>query len=78
MCDPQLAQCQEMVTDWLRDSIRRGNVSALQDGDFPRYAWHREGDTVYEARLVNRELGEYKGYPLNRNEWPKGMDQSHE
>jgi len=33
----------------------------------------KEG-TVYEARLLNRELGEYKGYPLNRSAWPEGLD----
>lgn len=46
--------------------------------DFPRYAWHKEKETVYEARLVNRELGEYKGYPLNETEWPEGLDAVYE
>jgi len=30
-------------------------------------------DQVYEARLVNRTSGEYKGYKLRREEWPDGL-----
>lgn len=41
----------------------------------PKY---QEGGVVYEARLVNRELGEYKGYPLNETEWPEGLDSIYE
>ena len=43
-------------------------------GDFPRYAWCKIGDTVYEARLVNRAIGEYKGWQLKLHEWPDGID----
>jgi hypothetical protein len=27
----------------------------------------------YEARLVNQELGQYKGYPLDPDEWPEKL-----
>lgn len=54
--------------------MRSGAVGAPWEGDFPRYVWRREGDVVYEARLINREIGEYKGYPLQRDEWPEGLD----
>jgi hypothetical protein len=30
----------------------------------------------YEARLVNKRLGQYKGYPLARNEWPTAFGDS--
>ena len=33
--------------------------------------------TVFEGRLVNRENGEYKGYPLDRDEWPAGIEEFH-
>ena len=78
MCDPQLAHQRERVTGWLRNAIRRGAIGSLCEGGFPRYAWHKEGETVYEARLVNRGLGEHKGYPLNDTEWPKGLDSLYE
>ena len=65
---------QETADAWLRSAIRKGATSAQWVGGFPRYAWHREGDTVFEARLVNSGDGSYKGYPLNREEWPAGIE----
>ena len=64
----------DFITAWLADAIRKGNVSAAFDGDFPRYVWALpEGeDSWYEARLTNQVLGEYKGYPLNANQQPIG------
>jgi hypothetical protein len=71
-CDPTLADPGEL-TEWLREAITSGRVGAPWEGDFPRYAWHRRGNICYEGRLVNRGLGEYKGYPLDRSEWPEGV-----
>lgn len=78
ICDRRLAQDREQVTEWLRTAIQRGAVSRLLEGDFPRYAWYKDGAVIYEARLVNRELGEYKGYPLNDTEWPGALDSVYE
>jgi len=58
------------VRDWLREAIRAGDVSALVEGDFPRYAWKRVATQVYEARLSNSGLGQYKGYPIEDHEAP--------
>jgi hypothetical protein len=58
------------VTRWLQEAVRAGQVSADFDGDFPRYAWARTGDRVYEARLSNSGLGQYKGYPIQDAEAP--------
>jgi hypothetical protein len=74
ICDKQLTEDRDLITKWLKTAIRRGAIGGIWEGDFPRYVWHKEGDLVYEARLVNRELGEYKGYPLNKTEWPEGLD----
>ena len=65
---------QEMATKWLRFAIRRGATGTPWEGNFPRYAWCKIEDTVFEARLVNRGNGSYKGYPLEIDEWPKGID----
>lgn len=62
-----------VVTGWLRSAIRAGVTGAPWEGGFPRYVWHWEGDTMFEARLVNRASGSYKGYPLHDGEWPKGL-----
>lgn len=68
-CDPGLADVDEL-TEWLRHAIGRGQIGAPWEGDFPRYAWYRANNACYEARLVNRELGHYKGYPLTAEECP--------
>jgi hypothetical protein len=73
ICDPSLAQQKAELVRWLREAIAAGHVSAHWENGFPRYVWSRQGGDVYEARLVNRETGQYKGYPLNREEWPDGL-----
>lgn len=72
-CDPKLADAREL-TGWLREAIRRGHVGELWEGDFPRNAWCRHDGVVYEARLVNQEQGQYKGYPLQPGEEPGGLE----
>lgn len=73
-CDPRLAD-QDELTCWLQQAIREGRTGGQWDGDFPRYIWHRAEGVPYEARLVNRELGQYKGYPLAQDEWPETLDE---
>jgi hypothetical protein len=63
----------EEVQGWLRNAIRRGDVSAAFEGEFPRYAWARVGVHVYEARLSNSGLGAYKGYPVQDYEAPSWL-----
>jgi hypothetical protein len=58
------------VLEWLRTAFRECSVSADLEGDFPRYAWKRLGSSVYEARLSNAGLGQYKGYPIKDHEAP--------
>jgi hypothetical protein len=76
ICDNRFADRQSELTGWLRDAIRNGCVGAPWEGDFPRYVWCMKDDIVYEARLVNRGNGEYKGYPLAFDEWPEGVGPS--
>lgn len=74
ICDRTLASDRERAQQWLAAAIRRGTVSADWEGEFPRYVWYKEGETVYEGRLVNRAQGWYKGFPLTAAEWPPGID----
>lgn len=54
-----------VIGEWLRDAMRQGNVSAYRDqGTFPRYVWGRYDARWFEARLVNAQIGAYKGYPV--------------
>ena len=71
ICEASLSRSFVQPTRWLKAAFRAGAVGNPIEGNFPRYAWYRNGQTVYEARLVNRVQGEYKGYPLERHEWPK-------
>jgi hypothetical protein len=61
------------VTEWLRTAFRNGYLSADTEGDLPRYAWLRVGEQVYEARLSNSGLGQYKGYPIHGHEAPSWL-----
>jgi hypothetical protein len=40
------------------------------EGSFPRYVWYRDGEILFEGRLTNQTLGEYKGYPISSDEGP--------
>jgi hypothetical protein len=71
ICDQALSGDRKRLTDWLRVAIERGHVGEPWEGAFPRYVWYHDAETMYEARLVNRSKGEYKGYPLRKNEWPR-------
>lgn len=71
LCDKSLAREREKVQEWLRYAVLRGWIGEPWEGGFPRYVWYRGEDTVYEGRLINRDQGEYKGYPLSPEEWPE-------
>ena len=73
-CCPREIVDREVVDGWLRSAIRRGAIGAPWDGEFPRYVWYKWSDIVFEGRLVNRGNGSYKGYPLDRQEWPDGIE----
>ncbi len=73
ICSPHLNDQQRQLTRWLRQAITAGQVSEAWEGDFPKYAWYRDQNLVYEARLINRGTGEYKGFPLNAREYPSAL-----
>jgi hypothetical protein len=73
LCDRGFHKQQAMVTEWLKTAVRRGCVSSFFEGEFPRYVWYLHEGAAYEARLVNRTRGHYKGYSLLRQEWPNGL-----
>lgn len=72
ICDRKLARDLDRVQGWLRRAVMNGSIGEPWEGDFPRYVWYQAGDVVYEGRLVNREQGQYKGYPPAEDEWPMG------
>lgn len=54
ICDRSIAGRLADIDRWLKAAIRAGQFSDFWDHDhFPRYVWHREGERVFEARVVN-------------------------
>jgi len=74
ICPQSLTADLAKISGWLSEAFRRGAVGELWEGGFPRYVWYKDGGDVYEGRLVNRGLGQYKGYPLEPAEWPEGIE----
>lgn len=68
ICDASITQEQAQL--WLREAMTRGLCGGMWEGEFPRYLWHKVGEQCYEARLVNQGNGQYKGYPIDDDEWP--------
>lgn len=72
-CDPTLTAQWDLVQSWLRAGIRARCVSGPWEGDdpaFPRYVYCKVDNVVYQARLTNRVIGQYKGWQLEPDEWP--------
>ena len=78
ICPRELTRDRDRVQNWLREGLRRGSVGGMWEGGFPRYVWYIEASQVYEARLVNRGNGEYKGYPISVDELPAGIEALYE
>ena len=72
-CPADLKDKRELMECWLRNALMSGQVGALWEGGFPRYVWHRDEDTVYEARQGSPGSGEYHGYPLMPNQVVRGL-----
>jgi hypothetical protein len=71
-CDPHLTDPEE-ITAWLRGGVEAGHIGAPWEGDFPRYVWAQVQGIYYEARLVNRGSGGYKGWSVEASEFPKAI-----
>lgn len=70
LCPPELEGNQDELTRWLRNAIAEGKAGGFMEGAFPRYVWYRDGERLFEGRLTNQVLGEYKGYPIGPDEGP--------
>ena len=72
-CPKELQRNPSRVTEWLREAIRQGQFGEFDNG-FPALVWYRDGGDVFEARLHNRESGEYHGYPLEPHDHITGLE----
>ncbi len=68
-CDPSLGDAEEFAR-WIREGVKSNMFSEeLQEG-FPKYVWIERDGEWFEARLVNKTQGQYKGYPILESERP--------
>lgn len=63
----------DTATKALRSAISQGHVSDDWRGGFPRNVWYVADEVVYEAFLHNEGVGAYHAFPLNEDEWPRGL-----
>ncbi len=61
------------ANDALRLAIRNERVSEAWEDGFPRYVWHRDGETIYEARHTRGPHGTYHAYPIEAADAPRGL-----
>lgn len=73
-CPRHLSGDRSVPQEWLVRAIQLGAVGPPWEGSFPRYVWYQVEGTLFEGRLLNKELGEYKGYPLEAEEWPPDIE----
>lgn len=71
-CPKEIQGNPTLVREWLRESIRAGNVGRFDQG-FPKLVWKRVGDRIFEARQGSPGSGEYHGYPLDPDEEVRGL-----
>ncbi len=71
-CPLYLQKNPNLVQQWLRNAIRRGNFGEF-DHEFPRVVWHQEEDQLFEARQSGRGSCEYHGFPLAPHDKIIGM-----
>lgn len=70
-CPPALTRDVERNTQYLRMGILKECVSSTFESGFPKYVWVRMDGEVFEARHINGPEGTYKGYRLERAQYPE-------
>ena len=70
ICPPALSTDRNQLTEWVRQAIRNRWIAAPLEGIYPRYIWYRDGDDWFQGRLTNQGLGEYKGWPIAKDQLP--------
>ena len=68
-CDPEIEWGD--INAALQEAIRRCCTSAVFEQGFPKYVWGWIDRDLYEARHLNGPAGTYKGYRLEKMEYPR-------
>lgn len=80
ICPQEISDKPKTVIRWLKRAVTLGCVGEIWEGGFPRYIWYydKEQGMAFMGRLVNKGLGEYKGWPIEQWEWPEGIEKRYE
>ena len=71
-CDPEIKW--DDINTALREAIRRCCTSTVFEQGFPKYVWGWIDEDLYEARHINGPAGTYKGYRLEKVEYPRDRE----
>lgn len=69
VCPLTTEQDRKLATSWLRKAIEVGQYR-FREGDleFPHKVWYEADGEIWFGLCINRESGEYKGWPIDEDE----------
>lgn len=70
LCPLTTKEEQHLATEWVRLAIANGHYRFFKtDKDFPKKIWHRANGKIWYGVCINQGKGEYKGWPIEEQEW---------
>ena len=75
LCPLTTDKDRDRATDWVRQAIANGQCKFHEaDKEFPKKIWHRADGRLWFGLCVNQGNGEYKGWPIEEQEWREVFD----
>ena len=75
LCPLTSSDDKRRATQWVRSAIASGQYRFYEgDQDFPKKIWHRADGRIWYGLCVNQGQGEYKGWPIEEQEWHAVFD----
>lgn len=69
ICPLYTKEHRKIATGWVRQAIADGNCKFPQgEKRYPKKIWIEADDTIWVGLCINSELGQYKGWPSNKEE----------
>ena len=69
VCPLTSEQDRDRATEWVRRAVLAGQYRFVEsDLDFPKKVWYRDCGQIWFGYCLNRESGEYKGWPIEEDE----------
>jgi len=69
VCPLTTAQDRNRATQWIRNAIADGKYRLDERCmDYPKNVWYEAEGQIWQGRCINRQSGEYKGWPISETE----------